>query len=118
MPIDLSAIEATNRTGYPPPLNAAVARGFLAGAPGVVGVDITANGIAKNFPFLPTPYDGKWAHADTARSAGIAGAIVVEDVTVSQSALEVDVLTDPDVLRRLQGAVQALVDFDAEKAAA
>lgn len=32
---------------------------FLAGAPGTVGVDITANGIALNFPFLPTPYDGK-----------------------------------------------------------
>ena len=32
---------------------------FLAGAPGVVGVDITKNGIALNFPFLPTPYDGK-----------------------------------------------------------
>jgi len=32
---------------------------FLAGAPGITGVDITANGIAKNFPFLPTPYDGK-----------------------------------------------------------
>jgi len=32
---------------------------FLAGAPGVVGVDITANGIARNFPFLPTPYDSK-----------------------------------------------------------
>jgi hypothetical protein len=32
---------------------------FLAGAPGVIGVDITSNGIAKNFPFLPTPYDGK-----------------------------------------------------------
>jgi Domain of unknown function (DUF4331) len=32
---------------------------FLAGAPGMVGVDITANGIAKTFPFLPTPYDGK-----------------------------------------------------------
>jgi len=32
---------------------------FLAGAPGVVGADITANGIARNFPFLPTPYDGK-----------------------------------------------------------
>lgn len=32
---------------------------FLQGAPGVVGVDITANGIARNFPFLPTPYDGK-----------------------------------------------------------
>ena len=32
---------------------------FLAGAPGVVGVDVTANGIARNFPFLPTPYDGR-----------------------------------------------------------
>ena len=32
---------------------------FLAGAPGTVGLDITANGIARNFPFLPTPYDGK-----------------------------------------------------------
>jgi len=32
---------------------------FLAGAPGVVGTEITANGIAKIFPFLPTPYDGK-----------------------------------------------------------
>src|SRR5438876_1809065 len=32
---------------------------FLAGAPGVVGVDITANGIAKTFPFLPPQYDGK-----------------------------------------------------------
>jgi len=32
---------------------------FLAGAPGVVGADITANGIARTFPFLPTPYDGK-----------------------------------------------------------
>ena len=57
-------------------------------------------GAIKGKPFgvvgaTPTPYGGKWAHADTARSAGIAGAIVVEDVTVSQSALEVDVLTDP-----------------------
>jgi hypothetical protein len=32
---------------------------FLAGAPGTVGVDITANGIARNFPFLPTPYDSR-----------------------------------------------------------
>jgi hypothetical protein len=32
---------------------------YLAGAPGTVGVDITSNGIARNFPFLPTPYDGK-----------------------------------------------------------
>lgn len=32
---------------------------FLAGAPGTIGTDITVTGIAKNFPFLPTPYDGK-----------------------------------------------------------
>lgn len=42
-------------------INAKVGDGvnFLAGAPGAVGRDITANGIARNFPFLPTPYDGK-----------------------------------------------------------
>ena len=42
-------------------INARIGDGvnFLAEAPGVVGVDITANGIARNFPFLPTPYDGK-----------------------------------------------------------
>ena len=80
-------------------------------------------GAIKGKPFgvvgaTPTPYGGKWAHQDTARSAGIAGAVVVEDVTVSQSALEVDVLTDADVLAKLTGAVQKLVDFDAETAAA
>ena len=32
---------------------------FLAGAPGAGGPDVTSNGIARNFPFLPTPYDGK-----------------------------------------------------------
>jgi hypothetical protein len=31
---------------------------FLAGAP-TAGIPLTANGIAKEFPFLPTPYDGK-----------------------------------------------------------
>jgi NAD(P)H-dependent FMN reductase len=61
----------------------------------------------------PTPYGGKWAHADTARSAAVAGAIVVQDVTVSQSAVGVDVLTDPDVLDRLREAVRTLVDYDA-----
>ncbi len=80
-------------------------------------------GAIKGKPFgvvgaTPTPYGGKWAHADTARSAGIAGAIVVEDVTVSQSALEVDVLTDPEVLARLRAAVQTLVDYEADVAAA
>jgi NAD(P)H-dependent FMN reductase len=80
--------------------------GALVGKPfGVVGA-------------TPTPYGGKWAHADTVRSAGIAGARIVEDVTVSQSALEVDVLTDPDVLDRLNGAVRTLADYDAETSAA
>jgi len=80
-------------------------------------------GAIKGKPFgvvgaTPTPYGGKWAHADTARSAGIAGAHVVEAATVSQSALEVDVLTDPEVLGRLADAVTALVEYDAEAAAA
>ena len=65
----------------------------------------------------PTPYGGKWAHADAARSAAIAGAIVVEDVTVSQSTLEVDVLTDPKVLARLHDAVRTLVEYDNSVAA-
>jgi NAD(P)H-dependent FMN reductase len=74
--------------------------GALVGKPfGVVGA-------------TPTPYGGKWAHADTARSAGIAGAVVVEDVIVSQPAVGVDVLTDPDVQARLNDAVRTLVEFD------
>jgi len=81
-------------------------RGALVGKPfGVVGT-------------TPTPYGGKWSHADAARSAGIAGAVVVEDVTVSQSSVEVDVLTDPEVLGRLHGAVARLVDFPRETVAA
>jgi len=80
--------------------------GALVGKPfGVVGA-------------TPTPYGGKWAHADAARSARIAGAVVVEDVTVSQSALEVDVLTDPEVLARLTSAVRLLAEYDVASAAA
>lgn len=80
--------------------------GALVGKPfGVVGA-------------TPTPYGGKWAHADALRSVGIAGAVPVEDVTVSQSALEVDVLTDPEVLARLTNAVQVLADYDADANAA
>ena len=71
--------------------------GALVGKPfGVVGT-------------TPTPYGGKWAHADAARSAGIAGAVVVEDVTVSQSALEVDPVADLEVRARLLQALAALV---------
>ncbi|HET6938894.1 MAG TPA: NAD(P)H-dependent oxidoreductase [Nocardioides sp.] len=81
-------------------------RGALAGKPfGVIGI-------------TPTPYGGKWSHADAARSAGIAGAVVVEDVTVSQSSIEVDVLNDPQVLGRLHDAVARLVDFQQETVAA
>jgi len=81
-------------------------QGALVGKPfGVVGA-------------TPTPYGGKWAHADAARSAGIAGAVVVEDVTVSQSSIDVDVLGDPEVLGKLHNAVALLVDFQPETAAA
>jgi NAD(P)H-dependent FMN reductase len=66
----------------------------------------------------PTPYGGKWSHADAARSAGIAGALVGEEATVSQAAIEVDVLTDSDVLVKLQGAVATLVEFGPEAVAA
>ena len=85
--------------------------------------DQAPEGVTVDKPFgvvgtTPTPYGGKWAHADAARSARVAGAVVVEDITVSQSAVEVDVLTDPDVLARLHGAVRALADYDVAGAAA
>jgi NAD(P)H-dependent FMN reductase len=71
--------------------------GAIAGKPfGVVGV-------------TPTPYGGKWAHDDTRRSAKIAGAIVVEDISVSQSSIDVDVLHDPEVRDRLRDALATLV---------
>lgn len=74
--------------------------GAIAGKPfGVVGA-------------TPTPYGGKWAHDDARRSARIAGATVVEDVSLSQSSIDVDVLTDPEVRARLQDAIRTLVDFD------
>lgn len=60
----------------------------------------------------PARYGAAWAHADTARSAGIAGAMVVEDVTVSQSAADIDVLTDPDVRARLRTALVTLAAAD------
>ena len=80
--------------------------GALVGKPfGVVGA-------------TPTPFGGKWAHEDTARSARIAGATVVEDVTVSQSAVEVDVLTDPEVLDRLNRALRTLAEYQPATVAA
>jgi NAD(P)H-dependent FMN reductase len=81
-------------------------QGALTGKPfGVVGT-------------TPTPYGGKWSHADALRSATIAGAVIVEDVTVSQSSIDVDVLSDPEVLGKLHAAVARLVDFKQETVAA
>ena len=66
----------------------------------------------------PTPYGGKWSHDDARRSAGIAGATVLDHVVVSQPAMEGDILADPEVVDRLLAALTALVEYDAEAAAA
>lgn len=80
--------------------------GAVAGKPlGVIGV-------------TPTPYGGKWAHDDARRSARIAGAVVVEDVSLSQSSLEVDVFTDETVQDAIREALRVLAEFDEEAAAA
>lgn len=60
----------------------------------------------------PTPYGGQWAHEHAVRSATIAGARVVEDVVVSQTSVEVDVLGDPAVLGRFHEAVRRLVELE------
>jgi NAD(P)H-dependent FMN reductase len=72
--------------------------------------------VAKPFAVVgttPTPYGGRWAHADANRSANVAGAVVLEDLTVSQPGIEVDVLGDEAVLAKLRGAVEALVAYRA-----
>jgi NAD(P)H-dependent FMN reductase len=66
----------------------------------------------------PTPYGGKWSHDDARRSAGIAGAKVLEHVVVSQPAMDGDILADPEVVDRLVAALTALAEYDAESAAA
>ena len=115
------------------PPAAATLRALVAGADGVLAVTPEYNGTmpavlnnaidwlsrpygvgairGKRFGVVgatPTPYGGKWAHEHALRSAGIAGAEVVEGALVSQSALEVDVLTDPEVLERFRGALRSL----------
>jgi NAD(P)H-dependent FMN reductase len=72
----------------------------------IVGKPLGAIGVT------PTPYGGRWAHDDARRSAKIAGAHVVEAVDFSQSSLEVDVLTDEQVLSNLRSALGALVDAE------
>jgi hypothetical protein len=71
------AVRVVGGTNY---INARVGDGvnFLEGAPGASGVDVTATGIAKKFPFLPLPYDGKnRRHLDCDEpGANLCGALV------------------------------------------
>ena len=76
------------------------------GTGAIVGKPLGAIGVT------PTPYGGKWAHEDARRSAKIAGANVVEAVDFSQSSLEVDVLTDEQVLSNLRSALGALLNAE------
>lgn len=57
----------------------------------------------------PTPYGAKWSHEATARSAEIAGADVVPDATLSQSATDIDVATDLGVRAALRVVLERLV---------
>ncbi|KQZ69674.1 NADPH-dependent FMN reductase [Nocardioides sp. Root151] len=66
----------------------------------------------------PTPYGGKWAHEHARHSATIAGAQVLQEIVVSQSAMEGDILADDEVVARLVSAVEALVAAEAETSAA
>lgn len=82
-----------------------------------------AAGAIKGKPFAvvgvtPTPYGGRWAHADAVRSARVAGAEVVEELTASLSSLETDVLTDEATAERLTAVLAGLLDRTEDSAAA
>ena len=82
-----------------------------------------AAGAIKDKPFAvigatPTRFGGKWAHDDTRRSAGVAGAVVLPEVVLSHSTLEGDVFDDPAVFEHFLGALTALVEYEASSAAA
>ncbi|MDU0312416.1 NAD(P)H-dependent oxidoreductase [Phycicoccus sp. M110.8] len=80
-------------------------------------------GAIKGKPFAvvgvtPTPYGGQWAHEHARRSATIAGAIAPEDIAFSQTSIDVEVLTDEEVVGRLIAAVKSLAAVEpAPKAA-
>jgi NAD(P)H-dependent FMN reductase len=80
-------------------------------------------GALKGKPFAvvgatPTPYGGRWAHEEARRSAGIAGAQVLDHVVVSQPALDGDILADEAVVQSFVAAVAALAAHEAEASAA
>lgn len=60
----------------------------------------------------PTRFGGKWAHDAARRSAGIAGAVVVADIEVSQSTLSSDPMADPEGFAPMTAALRALVDHE------
>ena len=60
----------------------------------------------------PTPYGGKWAHEDAAPLRHHRGRRRSSTTAlVSQSALEVDVLNDPEVIARFTEALRSLTAF-------
>jgi NAD(P)H-dependent FMN reductase len=81
------------------------------GAGAIVGKPVGVTGTT------PTPYGGKWAHEDTVRSVGIAGGIAVDGAVHSQSVIEVDPLTDPEVLERFLGVLRAVAQHATAAAA-
>jgi NAD(P)H-dependent FMN reductase len=67
----------------------------------------------------PTRFGGKWSHDDARRSATVAGAQVVADVAISESTIDRgDILTDPEFVGRLLGALDTLVANGVEAASA
>ena len=66
----------------------------------------------------PTPYGGKWSHEHARHSATIAGASVVNDIVVSEPAVDGDPLDDPAAVARLVGALSSLVEHEAASTAA
>lgn len=97
----------------PAALNNAIdwlSRPFGAGA--ISGKPLAVAGVT------PTPYGGTWAHQDVQRSARIAGAAVIDDAIVSQTSIDFDVLSDPQLLERLLDLVDAIVAYKADESAA
>ncbi len=65
----------------------------------------------------PTRFGGKWSHDDARRSAGIAGAVVVGEIAISESTVERgDILAEPEFVGRLLGALDHLVAHRVESA--
>lgn len=66
----------------------------------------------------PSSFGGRWAHDAARRSAGIAGAVVVADIEVSQSKVGADLAGDPEVFAPMDEALRALVAYDGVDSAA